>query len=103
MHSSGEETEDGGGLHSSSAPGLSVQFYMRQLSKTKYANVVFVSDSFQGNCMQTRLKQYQLPSGLTVNSVYGGGGGASVGRGGGIGKGGWAWEQRKGCFDSIMK
>lgn len=30
--------------------------HLLQRSKTKCANVVFVSDSFQGNCMQTRLK-----------------------------------------------
>lgn len=57
IHLNWEETEEGGGLHSSSAPGHSAfEFYVLQLRKTKCANMVFVSDSFQGNCMQTRLK-----------------------------------------------
>lgn len=48
-------------------------------SKTKCANVVFVSDSFQGNCMQFKVKSYKLQSGLTANSV-------SLGAGVGMGE-----------------
>lgn len=45
------------GLCCPSAPGhVLFSFNVLQLSKAKCANVVFVSDSFQGNCMQKRLK-----------------------------------------------
>lgn len=48
-----------------------VTFHVVQLSKTKRANQFFVSDSFQGNCMQSRLKEYKLPFSLSTSSVSG--------------------------------
>lgn len=43
-----------------------VTFHVLQLSKTKRANQFFVSDSFQGNCMQSRWKEIQT----SIQFVY---------------------------------
>lgn len=52
-----------------------VTFHVVQLSKTKRANQFFVSDSFQGNCMQSRLKEIQTSIQFVYEQCFRGEGG----------------------------
>lgn len=52
-----------------------VTFHVVQLSKTKRANQFFVSDSFQGNCMQSKLKETQTSIQFVYEQCFRGEGG----------------------------